>query len=238
MDHNPYSPPKADVGADGRVSESEEPFRDLSSITRALSVMLIVGAVLIGCSVLSSLLQLQLLSGSFTPEEGAANDAREQAIAGLLVLFHIATCIVFGRWIYLAHRNLPALGATQLKYRPGWAVGSFFVPFVNLLVPYRAMRDLIVASESPTQWRFTDAPPWVIVWWLLWLATAMMDNYTLRASLGAKSIEQLQNLTIVEIVSGVTAVPLYFLARLIVQRVWRGQEAASKGSKAPAGFAA
>ena len=117
-----YKSPAAEVS-----SPDDAGFRDLTSITTALQWMLRVGAIIIVAGFFSSLMQLELLSREYTTEEGEANDMREIAIGGLEFLLLIATFLVFGRWIVLAHRNLVPLGASYLEFRPGWAVGWFFV---------------------------------------------------------------------------------------------------------------
>lgn len=60
------------------------------------------------------------------------------------IVVYIATVVFFLMWVYRARENLTAFGVgkRQLQYSSGWAVGSFFVPFVNLVVPYRAMKEL------------------------------------------------------------------------------------------------
>jgi hypothetical protein len=48
----------------------------------------------------------------------------ERVISLLQPLLCFFTVIAFLRWIYLAHKNLPDIGARYLKCSPGWAVGS------------------------------------------------------------------------------------------------------------------
>lgn len=46
----------------------------------------------------------------------------------------------------------------------GWAVAGWFVPFANLVVPYRVMADIARASLSRQR-----TPVQVIAWWSGWL---------------------------------------------------------------------
>jgi heme/copper-type cytochrome/quinol oxidase subunit 2 len=63
-------------------------------------------------------------------------------LAVIQIVIFIATVVVFLMWLYRAHENLTAFGVPkhQLEYSSGWAVGSFFVPIVSLIIPYRAVR--------------------------------------------------------------------------------------------------
>ena len=44
-----------------------------------------------------------------------------------------------------------ALGANNLKYTPKWAVGCFFVPFLNLVMPYQVVREIWKASNGGSE---------------------------------------------------------------------------------------
>src|SRR5688572_6359973 len=62
------------------------------------------------------------------------------------VLFVIAT-VFWCMWVYRTYRNLPALGAEGLNYSPGWAVGYYFIPVLNLFRPFQVMRETWRASD-------------------------------------------------------------------------------------------
>src|SRR6478735_8387327 len=56
----------------------------------------------------------------------------------LLGLFFAISAVPVAGWIYRAHANLREAGVAELRYSPGWSVGSFLVPLVNLAVPFWA----------------------------------------------------------------------------------------------------
>src|SRR5262245_16484676 len=94
----------------------------------------------------SGLLQLGLLSraagAGISQAEAAANDARQQVVGVLQVVVFLATGVAFLAWFHRAHKNLMALGGRDFKYTPGWAVGGFLVPFLNLVRPLQVMREV------------------------------------------------------------------------------------------------
>jgi hypothetical protein len=206
------------------VREEEEfTFRDLDFITRSLQWLLRAGAVVVTVSLWSAWLQLSLLGGPFTEAEGQANDLREGAVGGLQALVTITAAIVFGRWILLAHRNLPALGAENLDVRPGWAIGWFFIPVANLWKPYQAMRTLWKASRDARKWNLEDST-WILpVWWTLWLVSSFLGNYLMRNTFGEESIQRLTMTTQVAIANCIVDVPLYIVASVLVGKIWQGQ---------------
>lgn len=231
-----YKSPTAEV-VDAEVDGD---FRDLTRFTSVLVWMLRVGVVLAVLSLWSSWLQLDLLSRPYTEAEGTANDMREASVAGLAGVLMLATICVFGRWIVLAHRNLPALGAQYLEYRPGWALGWFFIPILNLWKPFQAMRSLWKYSFSVHKPDLQDST-WVLpVWWTLWLISSFLGNFMWRSSMREQTIDALAVSTQVSIANCFVDIFLYFVAAILVGRIWKAQESQHEnpGEFAPAkGFA-
>jgi hypothetical protein len=60
-------------------------------------------------------------------------------------------------WMHRVYGNLPALGEQGMQWSPAWAAGGWFIPFVNLVVPYLVIREV---------WScFGDARPLPQPWW-------------------------------------------------------------------------
>ena len=89
-----------------------------------------------------------------------------------LTLF-LAT-IPIGLWVYRAHANLHEGAVAGLNYSPGWAVGSFFVPVVNLLVPMKAMRELHNRSMGEPEDFAASSVGNVTSWWACHLAAVLL----------------------------------------------------------------
>ena len=116
------------------------------------------------------------------------------AVFGLLAFgIGIATTIVFLIWLYYASSNLPAFGhaPAEIRYSPGWAIGSFFIPFVNLFVPFLAISELWQKSEIEdkpaaswqtgsiltTDWpQSSGPPPFFLMWWFSWITSGILAN--------------------------------------------------------------
>ncbi len=111
---------------------------------------------------------IALLHGpGFSEENGSA----AYALVALLqfIVFIVAGFVVL-RWIYFATANAHAFGAQGLRCGPWLAVGSFFIPIANLVMPFQSMRDVWKASVEPRDWEVVKAPPLLGWWWLFWLA--------------------------------------------------------------------
>lgn len=82
-----------------------------------------------------------------------------------LVVF-IAGVVLFCRWFHLLVRHATARG-TALDVTPASAVGSFFIPFVNLVRPYA------IAKQISTTATATSA---VGLWQALWIGANVVTN--------------------------------------------------------------
>jgi hypothetical protein len=97
----------------------------------------------------------------------------------LLGVFFLLAAAPIALWIYRAHANLREAGLHELKYSPGWTVSSYFVPLVNFVIPFRAMRELHNRSHGEDQWQADSPVADVTSWWschlgaLVVLAVAM-----------------------------------------------------------------
>jgi len=198
-------------------------FTDLHGITTLLVWLLRLGAVISVVAVWANWLQLELLGRQFTLQEAQANDLRERTamISTLVVAF--ANYIVFCRWIYVAHRNLPALGLPYPEFTPGWAVGWFFIPVANLWKPYQAMRQLWQASVDTQTVGQQDAHPLLVAWWSMWIIVGFVSSFALSAGGGGPTLDQIRGTTLGALVVSALRIPQYVIAWLMVQKIWDAQ---------------
>jgi hypothetical protein len=99
---------------------------------------------------------------------------------GGIALF-LLTAIFFLRWVYRANENARRLGAVDMHFTPGWAIGWYFMPIANLAMPYHVMKEIWNASVSPADWRSLRGPTIVVVWWWLFLAWNLIGYVVLIA---------------------------------------------------------
>lgn len=93
--------------------------------------------------------------------------------------FKILTMIVFGRWIYVAGRNLEE-AELELEFTAGSRIWWFAVPVATLFMPFRGMRELWNASHGEA--RYDENNGLVTIWWCLWLVSNF-GNYLLNMML-------------------------------------------------------
>jgi Domain of unknown function (DUF4328) len=212
------------------------PFKSAHVRARILKILLIVGAITTVLSVFAGGLSL----GFPLSEDQELADNPVGAIVvltefllGLAELaLYLATVIFFCVWLYRAYDNLRAFNQwPRLEHSPGWAVASFFVPFVNLVIPYRAVRE-VWQKSGPSEEALLSAPnpPATFpVWWLFWLLASFTGNISMRASFNENIAES--TATVISIVAGCLSIVAALLAYLVVDEIDDRQEETSRRIK-------
>lgn len=202
-------------------------------LVAVVCTLLAIELLLTGLQTLSLMLQIQLLTralsgAEISDTEASINDLRIQAISVAAVLM-AATCgIVFLRFLGRANHNARALGADGISATPGWTIGYFFVPVINLWRPYQILQEIWKASApEPGDWKTRAGSSLIGWWWGLRLLDNVANRVVLRMtwqpSGDAPSLENLINQTWTTIgVQGLDAVVLV-LSFLLIQQLHQRQ---------------
>lgn len=105
-----------------------------------------------------------------TSSLAAAHHAdHEVAIAAVVDLLALVVVgILFLCWLHRLVSELHRLRPGVQRSSPGWAVGAWFVPFINLVVPKQVVNDMWRAS-TPAGPRESRPPTLLSLWWAGWL---------------------------------------------------------------------
>jgi Domain of unknown function (DUF4328)/Protein of unknown function (DUF2510) len=96
------------------------------------------------------------------PTPTFTNTSMLDPLVVLVGLVEIAAVVVGCIWQFRAASAARALGLPA-THSAGWGVGSWFVPVVNLWMPYQAIRDCLPPGDPDR--------PLVLRWWLLLLGS-------------------------------------------------------------------
>jgi hypothetical protein len=230
---NPYASPVTVDPYAPRMAEppSGPPFQSGVGRARLTMIMLAICAVMNVLLFGSTAMELSLLMnsewGSIDPAAASANDLRQFAVVMLLLLAMIITMVSFSFWLYRAYQNLPALGAQEVRYSPGWAVGFYFIPILNLFRPCQAMLDIWRGSDPARVPPLREATPATLVgwWWGLWIVAGIVDRIESRISLRAEGMEEVLAGSWLSLIGAALGVPLSLCALWLVRTVDRHQTA-------------
>jgi hypothetical protein len=198
----------------------------------ALVVVIIVDVVAIFSDIAELNLISRMLNGEFVSlGEAESSDNRQATIAMIQLVLVAGTAILFLTWMYRAYKNLRAFNVRGLQYSPGWAVGGWFVPFLNLGMPYAVMREIWRASSpgapaaDDAAWKREPTSPLLGWWWAAWLLGGFVGVFLWRLVFrNPEDLETLQMRSIGYLVADAIDIVAAILAMLVVSQVTGRQE--------------
>jgi hypothetical protein len=191
-----------------------------------LAITALAGLGLIGSDLLAVGLARDIASGAqITRERVDLALAVWWLTTILATVALLASFVLLLVWVHRAYRNLHALGARYLGDSPGWAAGSFLIPAVNLVMPVLIVGSIWRGSEPEQDsgpgggaGRRPSVPLLVLVWWVLWVLSAMARAAANFAEKRAESNEELlRTIHYAMAVHGLTVVA--FILTLVVVRI-------------------
>lgn len=99
-------------------------------------------------------------------------------VVGVIIL--ITTAIIFARWQYRALANLISAGLKGIEIKPGWSIGFYFIPILNLFIPRRSMKEIWFGyrdfKNGLINVKTYTAPTLINTWWVMWVISTRFDN--------------------------------------------------------------
>lgn len=96
-------------------------------------------------------------AAEFSPAEWAS-----LGVGITIGLTYLVSVVIYCKWKYRSYRNLQAFSDEGGLYSPGWAVGYYFVPIMNLFRPFQIMRELLNRSAGHPASNSSGLVNW---WW-------------------------------------------------------------------------
>ena len=173
-----YQAPQSDL----QVTSEAPPNGDPPGYVDQAFRLRVVGVGLFACGIIT-LLSLSHHARTWLEVRAFSNEQFTAALPALqaqsfklalwsMLLFYL-TSIFFGMFLYRASDNTWAFGARKLRFSPGWTVGWFMIPILNLFVPYFVLKELWWASGDRIEQPHTSGN--IKVWWVLWLVGALLE---------------------------------------------------------------
>jgi hypothetical protein len=198
-------------------------------VATLLAIALAVDLVALMAGVAERELLGRIATGAFvTQSEALANDSRVATIGIAQMSVLLLTAVAFLSWFRRSYLNIQAFGA-HLPHSPGWAIGAWFVPILNLVRP-KQIADAIWKASDPSlpqpldpSWTDVKVPAFVHLWWATWILSAIAGRFYFSMA-DSTSIEGLQNLNTVGLVADGLGVISALLAIMFVRGVSQRQE--------------
>ena len=123
--------------------------------TWTLSLLVVFGLAVLAAAV-SAVLEIGLLrdlqdGDAVSISETTGNDDRQRVVSSLYFVTFVSTAVAFCLWIHRVSRNLGPLTTEERRFSPRWAVIWWFVPLMQLFLPYQVVREVWRGSgEEPS----------------------------------------------------------------------------------------
>lgn len=166
-----------------------------------IALMLWMGAsLLFGGSAIYSLVSIAAYqsgeSGNWVDLDQV--DLVSTATGLLYTVLYLACAVLVGRWIYRVNNNAWHMSA-GMRVSPGMNVGSFFIPFLNLIRPFTGVRETWQASHRPSDPEAVPVPGVMRLWWAAWLIAGALGQLSFRMGLAAKTLDDFSQVAWVDL---------------------------------------
>jgi hypothetical protein len=154
----------------------------------------------------------------------------------IFLLLLLATAVLFIIWMSRAARNNEALGRDLPRLSAGWAVGGWFIPLANFVIPVLIMQDLWRGSNASIprgdmRWRIANRSALVGWWWGTFVLTFLRIGPGDGAA-DSVDLDQLRATDFLGLFGMLFAAASAVLAILVVRRVADRQEATLRAQQA------
>jgi len=150
---------------------------------------------------------------------------------GLIMIWPVIVTTILGFcWIYRASANLWARKEEDLAFTPGGAIGFYFVPILSLFLPFQAMKEICVRSETGKGTATSISPRLLLLWWLLFIAAWVAKLAKNHFNRNGDTIDGILSANYAAQIELALLFPLSITFLIIVRRVTRLQSAAATHS--------
>jgi Domain of unknown function (DUF4328) len=137
----------------------------------------------------------------------------------------LASGITFIRWFHAAYRNVTLLAPVDVTYRPGWAIGAWFVPILGLWRPKQIADEIWHASElqpppaRPPADRLGKTTTVLALWWAFWIISSIVGNVSTRFFFGTDTLAHIRQTDELHIAALLLDIVAAAFAILVVKRI-------------------
>lgn len=180
-------------------------FRALRGLAIALQGLLAAQVVATGLGIAATLNERSVIdrlrddADSVSTSEIESTDGLTSAAGLLQALLYLATAVVWIIWLYKARKNVDDWDADGQRLGAGWAIGGWFVPLGNLVLPAIVTKDVGVGTsyDAGQVWQ-RSRYPLAVIWGIAFAAMNVMSSISYYKS---RNIDRSADVTLDDITS-------------------------------------
>jgi hypothetical protein len=166
------------------MAYAPQPFRCLRGLAVAMYVLLPIAGLLALAAIPVALNARSVVhdqaSGGVVFVTRSVKDATDvvAGVVGFSFLVGLALAVLFIIWMWRAASNLPLFGRVKPKFSPGFAIGGWFIPLANLIIPGMHMFDIDKGSGPRLRpGERARGSGLVVVWWIMFIVGRMLGMF-------------------------------------------------------------
>jgi len=184
----------------------------------------LVGLVSVGAlwrtSILFQILGFANNPFGLTRAEAQRLDSADTSSSYLVLFGAVVSGICFLGWESRGRNALFFASPSALRMPNGWAIGSWFIPIANWIVPVFGIRDMDNAAHGETKARFA---PVIVGWWAAWIFGAIVAQWYIR--MNPTSLEEIKRMVTLGIAGQLVLATGGILFILVIRRITRAMVA-------------
>jgi len=170
---------------------SNSRFKKSTGFTDVLISLILLSALLDGVAVVKNYQQYELLMSAKNGVDVNMDEAGSILVHQLMIKmaqlgFRVIVGIQFLMWVYRMSRNAHCVKTGKPTSSPGWAVGCYFIPVLNMWKPYLIMKEIYEAFRQ----RPSDSKV-LPLWWTAWVLSSAVGCFFSRYMLHAETLDEL-----------------------------------------------
>jgi membrane protease YdiL (CAAX protease family) len=152
-------------------------------------------------------------------------DTTDIALAAAVVV--LAPCFIV--WLWRAAKNQQALGREPERLGSGWAIGGWFIPLANFVIPVLVVQDLwrgsdVAIGAGDPRWRVAERS-WLVGWWWGLFLVPLFAASGADADRFAQDVSEARGANFLALLAMVLLFVSTVLGALVVRRLRTRQEA-------------
>jgi hypothetical protein len=137
------------------------------------------------------------------------------------LIISIITIVFFILWFRRAYFNLHVIHSSEVSHAEGLAAAAWFIPFSNVILPYRIMREIWNGTQRALPHKYANVEPAVLlgIWWALYIVMGIAVTMSIRLGLYIQTFDDLLPMAIASIAAEVITIPAAFITIHVIKKV-------------------
>ena len=234
-----------------RVTYNKKPLYEYKSLEIITNILIILLSAEILFAIINiyadvndiSFIKANIKSGGVLYYDNSSFESLLTSISQMLYgLIFIVAVIIYFIWVRQAYRNLHSLQLEPTEYSSGWAIGSYFVPILNLFRPYSMMKEIWFGSQPIQTDEYSyesdshfglPSTGFLQLWWGVFLIDGFASNISFRFGLNLETPQKILLSTWMDLISSITGIAVSIISIYLIWTInsWQLEKIKDKPKK-------